>query len=334
VGGAWSRLASDGADGRVYFSMFYVPDAGADAGAGSGTMWVVGDSTPSGDPRPAALVDPAAGDALRSFGSDAPIGSAAFDARRGVAVEIDADYGDVYEYDPISASWVQRASGGPSSSFAIWDPSVQKVLFVGGLDPVSAGGGDVWSWDGTTLAAVALTDPQQRGVPTARGNSPMAFDPVRQSVFLFGGFDHNISAPLGDTWELSLSTHRPAEVCRFPLSARRASPGSIVRAVEITAVAEAQNHQGSRSAPTDVALQVWKDGAWSEVKRCVTDGTTCGPAAPGTLVYRAQDPAALDGLLADLNLVGVALTPGSPNGTGLGEVGVRSLQVVITYVEP
>ena len=162
----------------------------------------------------------------------------------------------------------------------------------------------------------------------------MAFDPVRKSVLLFGGFDHNISSPLGDTWELSVSTNQPAEVCRFPLSARRAAPGSQVRGLTISAVATAQQRQGSRAAPADVALQVWRDGAWAEVSRCVTDGTTCGPSAPGTLVYQAQDAFALQGLLADLNLVGVAVTPAHPNGTGLGEVGVRSLQVVVTYVEP
>lgn len=76
----------------------------------------------------------------------------------------------------------------------VFDPATGQVLLFGGesttspLTPL----GDTWVWDGTNWTPVASSGPNPR-----RG-SAMAYDPVRNRVVLFGGYDG--TTLYGDTW--------------------------------------------------------------------------------------------------------------------------------------
>jgi hypothetical protein len=135
---------------------------------------------------------------------------------------------------------------------------------------------------------------------------------------------------------LALAENRPAEVCRFPLAPRRAQAGSRLTGLAVQAQAWAQNRSvtDGGAGGADVVLQLWQAGAWAEATRCSADGGSCGPGAPAQLQFASQDPERLTQLSTDLDSVGVAVAPGSPNGSGLDQLGVSALQVVVSYTEP
>ena len=80
------------------------------------------------------------------------------------------------------------------------------VLFGGGIVPTSQQGGgwpptqfhaDTWEWNGATWLE---RTPQGGSSPRARHEHAMAYDPIRQVTYLFGGLDSD-GNPLGDLWQ-------------------------------------------------------------------------------------------------------------------------------------
>ena len=58
---------------------------------------------------------------------------------------------------------------------------------------------DAWAWNGTSWTQLAPAV-----APAARQGESLAFDPIRQTVVLFGGNDGQFE--LDDVWELSDTT--------------------------------------------------------------------------------------------------------------------------------
>lgn len=113
---------------------------------------------------------------------------------------------DTWEWD--GSAWTERQ---PQSSPSVrsghamaYDELRRRLVLFGGFDafgltaasPAPAAFNDTWEWDGVDWA--------QRGPmssPPARVWAEMAWDPSRQRIVLFGGFDPLIYELLNDTWE-------------------------------------------------------------------------------------------------------------------------------------
>lgn len=126
----------------------------------------------------------------------------AFDEERGVAVLFGGStplfggstFGDTWEWN--GTTWVERtpALGNPPGRVGhsmAYDRNARQVVMFGGarLGPDL---GDTWTWNGTAW--------QQQSPPTSpspREYAPMTFDPVTQTVLLWGGFNDTF---LNDTW--------------------------------------------------------------------------------------------------------------------------------------
>ncbi len=106
-----------------------------------------------------------------------------------------------------------------------YDPTTQTVVLFGGEDNANNGAalGDTWTWDGLTW-----TQQFPPVSPAARARGTMVYDPVTETVLLFGGTGSDNGdyggVPFGDTWEWNGRTKTWTR--RFPLTSpsRRAAP--------------------------------------------------------------------------------------------------------------
>jgi hypothetical protein len=105
------------------------------------------------------------------------------------------------------AAWTQILPAGPlpagRSDFAmVLDPPGNRIVVFGGFDGVSlptGRRGDLWTLSlGGTPAWTQLILP---GAPTARSGQRAIYDPPRNRMVMFGGYD---VAMLNDTWQLTL----------------------------------------------------------------------------------------------------------------------------------
>jgi len=105
------------------------------------------------------------------------------------------------------AAWTQILPAGPvpagRSDFAmILDPVAHRLVVFGGFDGVSPPAGrrgDLWTLD--LNGPPAWTQLILPGAPTARSGQRAIYDPVRNRMVLFGGYD---VAMVNDVWKLSL----------------------------------------------------------------------------------------------------------------------------------
>jgi hypothetical protein len=122
----------------------------------------------------------------------------AYDSARNVAVLFGfggtAQKPDTWEWD--GEVWTQVADSGPNVSSPTCGMAYDGARQITVLETGSVGsrGQGTWRWDGATWTEVADTGPARRA------HFPLAFDPVRQRVVLFGGWDDGPTF-LGDTWE-------------------------------------------------------------------------------------------------------------------------------------
>jgi MYXO-CTERM domain-containing protein len=97
----------------------------------------------------------------------------------------------------------------PRSNHALaYNPSTGKTYVFGGVDMNQQPFDDLWEWDGKTWAEVT-TDVR----PSARSDAGLAYDPVRNSLILYGGQGIDSTGMyyqtvLGDTWEWSSTTRQ------------------------------------------------------------------------------------------------------------------------------
>jgi hypothetical protein len=73
-----------------------------------------------------------------------------------------------------------------------YDANLGAVVLFGGVAGPGKQSGDTWVWNGTNWKEIHLA-----GVPGARWNAGIVFDPGANGLLLFGGFS---GATLGDTW--------------------------------------------------------------------------------------------------------------------------------------
>ena len=115
---------------------------------------------------------------------------------------------DLWWYDPISNTWTEKiANGAPGSPPAryghsmVWDPVGQRVIMFGGNDGTYKN--DWWWYDplsGTNGAWIDMTTAAIS--PTARNGHSMIWDPIKQKVIMFGGYnDLDTSQWKNDLWE-------------------------------------------------------------------------------------------------------------------------------------
>lgn len=93
-----------------------------------------------------------------------------------------------------------------------YDPLRQRVVLFGGLpDPgfVTRGLADTWEWEGSRWFHRVT-----KSAPSPRWGHRMAYDPVRRTVLLFGGW--NGKQLLGDTWEWDGRDWRQVPTARAP----------------------------------------------------------------------------------------------------------------------
>ncbi len=109
-------------------------------------------------------------------------------------------FGDTWEHDGVD--WTLRALSGPPSrddcSLA-FDSARKRCVMFGGysrtldINPQDIYYADTWEWDGAAWVQRATTG------PSSRRHYALAFDPIRNKTFLFGGIGPG--GLLGDTWE-------------------------------------------------------------------------------------------------------------------------------------
>ena len=147
---------------------------------------------------------------------------AAYDSWREVVVmfggdefsEIKYALGDTWEWN--GQTWYQRTPTDPEgdgnplprSDHALAFDSVRgRTVLFGGTSgqgcnlEESMHCSDTWEWDGASWALMPSPDPEGDGNPTARYGASMAYDELRGTVVLFGGWSAEANEDFGDTWE-------------------------------------------------------------------------------------------------------------------------------------
>jgi hypothetical protein len=133
---------------------------------------------------------------------------------------------ELWQLEPTTATFTNRSAPqntpSPRTGFAMaFCPATGKTYVFGGSSDLYPFPwlDDLWEWDGSSWSQV-----QSDVRPPARGNTAMAYDPVRKSLVLYGG-DNYLNpntgdyAVLSDTWEWNGATRKWSQL--FPTS----SPG-------------------------------------------------------------------------------------------------------------
>lgn len=110
---------------------------------------------------------------------------------------------DLYSWSSATNAWTQHnadgAVGAPPQRFqnaAEWDPVNSRLVIFGGQDAAGTILNDTWEWDQATNTWANTTPATS---PVARKEHSLAFDPVTQTMLMFGGRDAS-DVSLSDTW--------------------------------------------------------------------------------------------------------------------------------------
>jgi MYXO-CTERM domain-containing protein len=117
---------------------------------------------------------------------------------------------EVWELEPAAPAFTKRPdplnSPGRRTQHAMaYCPDTGRTYVFGGLDDRYVIHDDLWEWDGSKWALVAMDSR-----PAARADAGLAYDPVRKSLILYGGDDSYSSyfRTFSDTWEWSPTTRK------------------------------------------------------------------------------------------------------------------------------
>jgi hypothetical protein len=131
----------------------------------------------------------------------------AYDSVRGVTVMFGGRspsglLSDTWEWN--GTTWTQIVVQGPQARYGhamAYDSDRQVVVLFGGQNGFPFGQGvlgDTWEYDGSSWTQVPITG------PSSRTFVKMVYDPSRQRMVLFGGY--NGTTTVNDTWELVTTT--------------------------------------------------------------------------------------------------------------------------------
>lgn len=118
-------------------------------------------------------------------------------------------FNDTWEWDPARVSWTQRANTGPdagtrSGHALAYDPGTKKVLMFSGWQPsASFYINGQWEWD--PIGSAWVQRPNVTPQPTARHDHAMVYNPDRQRIVMFGGYDAT-TFRRNDLWEWNGAT--------------------------------------------------------------------------------------------------------------------------------
>jgi hypothetical protein len=118
-------------------------------------------------------------------------------------------YNDTWEWDPARSSWTQRVNTGTdagtrSGHALVYDPGTKRVFMFSGWQP-SAGfyiPGQA-EWD--PVGSAWVTRPNVSPQPTPRHEHAMVYNPDRQRIVMFGGYDET-TFRRQDIWEWNGAT--------------------------------------------------------------------------------------------------------------------------------
>ena len=128
------------------------------------------------------------------------------------------DYADIWEWDPTSGAFTDKAASGKGPGYRsqqsmVFEKSTGKVLLFGGGNAdagakddqwggVSVAFGDTWEWD---PAQGTWSQLQPASAPSARYAAGLVWDNQRSRAVLFGGMEKPLAGlsgvPKQDTWE-------------------------------------------------------------------------------------------------------------------------------------
>lgn len=105
----------------------------------------------------------------------------------------DVQFNDIWAYDPNTGTWTELKPGGALPKARGWcsvayDSASDKLIMFGGWDEAGASElGDTWAYD---AAANVWTELKPSGsAPSPREGHKMAYDPVGNRTYLYGGFN-------------------------------------------------------------------------------------------------------------------------------------------------
>jgi hypothetical protein len=176
-----------------------------------------------------------------------------------------------FALDPATNTWTDlKTPNHPATCRAVawaslcYDPENDRaLLFGGGLATNPSGAAPTWFYD---CEANAWRRAELETEPPPRCNAPIVYDPVTETMVMFGGYDQ--SAALNDTWVFDCRRdrweRREPELAPPPMSAPAAAvlPGGKVLVCGFDARKVELHHQESTSAVKetwvyDVARNVW-----------------------------------------------------------------------------
>jgi hypothetical protein len=132
----------------------------------------------------------------------------------GGSQQSDLPLGDLWEWD--GQNWVERVTTiprGRSGHRMAYDSVRDVTVLFGGRVSIYDYETETWEWDGQDWTRLTLGVPVGSDNPQARGFAAMAYDPVRQRTWMFGGALNNAGSPSDETWHWDGATwalHEPA----------------------------------------------------------------------------------------------------------------------------
>lgn len=248
---------------------------------------------------------------------------------------------DVWEWDGSRWTDVTPAGlrpPGRTGHSLVYDSRLRKVLLFGGQAATltDCGPGDVycddlWAWDGESWETIPTVDLFGTAQPSPRSYHRAAWDSNNSQMVLFGG--HSILST--GVWGYEHDgTSRPGAVMRTSLAFAEIPDVSSIERISASVLAAGRSPAGGGAR-----LGVWSLGQWSLAAEHVAEGglsgTDCDVTNPQDacwLRWSTSSPGEIaDIIFSDEQLVGIGITPRTPNGRGFGTLRLHYGEIRVRY---